>query len=208
MFDDCEQVKPLTQKQEQILQGAMRIFLRFGFANTSMDRIAAEAGVSKQTIYSHFQDKNGLFSALIERVTIRRLQQDLSRTPLDGEPAQVLRRFAEAFLRKMDDPEYIAVLRLVMGESGRFPELAQLFTQTVVQYGCNLISRYLASCPDLNIADPDATARIFLGSLVSFVITQEMLLGKQVLPLEGDRLIHTLIECIVKPALTATCHQE
>ena len=61
-------------KREQILQGATRVFLQHGYAGTSMDRVAAEAGVSKQTIYSHFQDKEGLFTALIERITTRQLK--------------------------------------------------------------------------------------------------------------------------------------
>lgn len=59
-----------TSKQEQILQGAIRVFLKEGYARSSMDRVSAEAGVSKQTIYSHFQDKEGLFKALIERLTL------------------------------------------------------------------------------------------------------------------------------------------
>ena len=54
-----------TPKQEMILQGAVRVFLQLGYAGTSMDRVASEAGVSKQTIYSNFQDKEGLFTALM-----------------------------------------------------------------------------------------------------------------------------------------------
>ena len=56
-------VKPTadrTQKQEQILQGAMQVFLAQGYEGTSMDRIAAAAGVSKHTIYSYFHDKQGV----------------------------------------------------------------------------------------------------------------------------------------------------
>lgn len=52
------------------MQGAIQVFLKKGYAKTSMDRVSAAAGVSKQTIYSHFQDKEGLFKALIERLTL------------------------------------------------------------------------------------------------------------------------------------------
>ena len=55
-------------KVEQILQGAMQEFLVHGYAGTSMDRIAASGGISKATVYSHFQDKQGLFKALVERL--------------------------------------------------------------------------------------------------------------------------------------------
>ncbi len=63
-----------------------------------MDRVAAEAGVSKQTIYSHFQDKEGLFKALMERVTINRFRNFFClEKKLSGEPTIVLRQVAETF---------------------------------------------------------------------------------------------------------------
>jgi AcrR family transcriptional regulator len=79
-----------TPKQEAILQGAVRLFLRSGYAGTSMDRVAAEAGVSKQTIYSHFQDKEGLFQALMERMTIRRFQAAFHMATLQGEDPEAI----------------------------------------------------------------------------------------------------------------------
>ncbi|HEY9851678.1 MAG TPA: TetR/AcrR family transcriptional regulator [Leptolyngbyaceae cyanobacterium] len=187
----------INSKREQILKGAMQVFLHNGYANTSMDRVAAEAGVSKQTIYTHFQDKEGLFRSLIERVTIRRLQAEFQSEPFQGEPTTVLRRLAESILGRMEDPEYIAFLRLVVAESGRFPELAQLYTRTVIQYGYKNLSSYLESNPELNIADPEATARIFFGTLGAFIISQEVLHGKHTMPMEKERLINSLITCIL-----------
>ncbi|MCU0569186.1 MAG: TetR/AcrR family transcriptional regulator [Oculatellaceae cyanobacterium Prado106] len=190
----------LLDKREQILQGAMQVFLSQGYAGTSMDRVAAIAGVSKQTIYSHFQDKEGLFTALIERVTIQRLQRDLGTEGLQGEPRVTLRRLANAYLQKMADEEYLALLRVVMAESTRFPELAQLYTKTVIHKGLSLISTYLKAHPELNLSDPEATARIFIGSLVSFLVTQEILHGKTILPMERDRLVDSLVELVLCPS--------
>ncbi len=195
--NNVKDMSAVHPKREQILRGATRVFLEHGYARTSMDRVAAQAGVSKQTIYSHFQDKNGLFSALFERITIQRLRADLNAVPLEGEPRQALRQLADAFLKKMDDPEYLALIRLVIGESGRFPELAQLFTQTVIQFGYQAISSYLAAHPSLAIRDPEATTRIFLGTLVAFIISQELLLGKLTMPMERSRLIDSLLVYIL-----------
>jgi AcrR family transcriptional regulator len=192
-----------SSKSEQILQGAMRVFLKHGYANTSMDRVAAEAGVSKQTIYSYFQDKEGLFSALIERVTIRRLQREFQSEPIQGQPSTMLRRLAESFLDKMDDLEYIAVLRLVIAESARFPELAQLYTRTVIQRGYRTLSVYFKSHPELNLPDPEAIARIFIGSLSDFILSEEILQGKYSMPMEKERLISSLLRCILGPSATA-----
>lgn len=194
---EADRSASVNAKREQILQGAMQVFLQQGYANTSMDRVAAEAGVSKQTIYSHFQDKDGLFTALIERATIRSLWRDFQPAPFQGEPAIVLRKLAETFLAKMDDPEYIAFLRLVIAESARFPELAQLYTRTVIQYGFRCLSDYFQAHPELQIADPEATARIFMGSLVSFVVAQELLHGKHTIPIEKERIIESLMHCML-----------
>jgi AcrR family transcriptional regulator len=186
-----------ANKRERILWGAMQIFLHHGYASTSMDRVATEAGVSKQTIYSHFQDKEGLFTALIERVTIDRLQSELPAQPFQGEPVVVLRRLAETFLAKMDDPEYLAFIRLVIAESARFPELAQLYGKTVLQYAYSSLGAYFEQHPELKIADPEATARIFFGTLSSFVLAQELLQGKHTMPMAKDRLINSLLHCIL-----------
>lgn len=186
-----------NSKREQILQGAMRVFLGSGYAGTSMDQVATEAGVSKQTIYSHFQDKEGLFIALIERVTIRKFQIEFGLEPLQGEPALLLRRLAEVFLNKMGDQDYISLVRVVIAESARFPELAQLYVRTVIQRGRTILGHYFGSHPELNIADPEATAHIFCGSLVAFVLSQEVLHGKHIVPMEKERLIQSLISLVL-----------
>ncbi len=185
-------------KRDQILQGATRVFLQHGYAGTSMDRVAAEAGVSKQTIYSHFQDKEGLFTALIERVTTSKLKLEFGSESFQGEPAILLRQIAQAYLNKRYDQEYIDLLRVVVAESARFPELAQLYTRTVIQPSCHRLSLYFESHPELNIQDPEAVAQIFFGSLSSFILSQELLYGKQIMPMENERWLNNLINLCYK----------
>jgi AcrR family transcriptional regulator len=189
-----------VEKREQILQGAMAVFLSRGYADTSMDRVAASAKVSKQTIYSYFQDKERLFTSLIGRVTIERIKLEFGTEVLEGEPEVVLRRLAHAYFKKMTDEEYLALFRIVIAESKRFPELAQLYCRTVIQKSQAVLSSYFKSRPELNLPDPEATARIFMGSLVSFLLAQEILHGKTVIPMESDRLIDSLVALLLKGA--------
>jgi AcrR family transcriptional regulator len=190
-----------TDKVEKILQGAMQQFLANGYAATSMDKVAEAAGVSKATVYSHFQDKEGLFRALIEKLARKRFQLILGTQPLQGEPYIVLRGLAKTALNQMvNDPEYQSFERLLMGESARFPELAQVFIGSIAKPAIETISKYLASRPELKIPDPEATARILIGSLVHFVITQEIMHGKDIMPMESDRLIDALTHLIVNCA--------
>ena len=190
-----------ADKIEQILQGAMQEFLARGYASTSMDRVAEAAGVSKATVYSHFQDKKGLFKALIEKLARKRFYSILGSQPLKGEPYVVLRRLAATALDQMvNDQEYQSFERLLMGESARFPELAQVFIYSIAKPAIETITKYLAAHPELKIPDPEATARILIGSLVHFVITQEIMHGKDIIPMEGDRLIDALTHLIVNCA--------
>jgi AcrR family transcriptional regulator len=191
-----------TPKQETILQGAVRVFLQRGYAGTSMDRVASEAEVSKQTIYSHFQDKEGLFKALMERMTIRRFQAAFHTATLQGEPEVLLRQFAETYLNKIVDEEYIALFRVIFAESLRFPELAKLYGRTVIQQGRHLVSDYFRRHPELGFTDPEAIAQIFVGSLVSYVIAEEIFYGKETIPLSRDRLIESLLTLTLSKAIS------
>lgn len=185
-------------KREQILQGATRVFLQHGYAGTSMDRVATEAGVSKQTIYSHFQDKNGLFTALIERVTTRQFQFKFGSEALQGEPTLLLRQIAQGYLNRMEDREFIDLLRVIVAESARFPELAALYTHTVIQPPCHSLSQYFKSHPELQISDPEALAQIFFGSLSAFILSQQVLHGKYTVLMENQRLVDNLVELCCK----------
>jgi TetR/AcrR family transcriptional regulator, regulator of autoinduction and epiphytic fitness len=188
------------EKAKAILEGGMQEFLTHGYAATSMDRVAIAAGVSKATVYSHFGDKEGLFIALIQQ-----LVEVKFRSIFDPSNPEVLQRAPEFVLRELanrmldvatSEPQFLNFMRIILGESGRFPELARAFVRNVEQTSFSLLHGYFANCSQLKISDPEATARIFIGSLVHFLIVQEMLHGKNIVPMERDRLIDTLIDLV------------
>ena len=190
-------------KCEQIIQGAMAEFLKRGYASTSMDRIATAAGVSKQTLYSYFQDKEALFAAIVERMASKQIELLFSNAPLEGKPEVVLREFAiKALTNSMNQPAHLSFMRLMIGESERFPHLTQLFIRSCIQPGIQMLTQYLASHPELNILDPEATARIFAGSLIAFIINMEVMHGKHIFPMDSDRLIDSLIDLLMARADT------
>ena len=185
------------EKSEQILQGAMQEFLANGYAGTSMDKIAKTGGVSKATIYSYFQDKEGLFAALVKRLAAEKFVY-FDTVAESTEPAIALRFVATTILDHANlEPHFLPFLRLVIAESGRFPQLAQIFVRNLTKPGIERLSKYLASRPELKLPDPEATARIFIGSLVHFQLAQDMMHGKEIVPMERDRLIDGLLHLIL-----------
>ena len=82
-----------AEKSATILKGAMKEFLKHGYAGTSMDQIAKVAGVSKATVYSHFGDKESLFNAVIQDLVQEKFQTVMSLDrpeSLGQDPKQVL----------------------------------------------------------------------------------------------------------------------
>jgi TetR/AcrR family transcriptional regulator, regulator of autoinduction and epiphytic fitness len=190
------------EKAKAILEGGMQEFLAHGYAATSMDRVAIAAGVSKATVYSHFCDKEGLFIALIQQlveVKFRSIFGPFNPEVLQLAPEVILRALANRMLDvATSEPQFLNFMRIILGESGRFPELARAFVRNVEQTSFSLLHDYFANCSQLKTSDPEATARIFIGSLVHFLIVQEMLHGKDIVPMERDRLIDTLIDLITR----------
>lgn len=92
------------EKRQVILDGAVKVFIESGYDVSSMDKIAEVAGVSKRTVYNHFQSKESLFQAVVDDFLKQRDQQKpinySSTHPLEEQ----LREFAEAELYLIDDP--------------------------------------------------------------------------------------------------------
>jgi AcrR family transcriptional regulator len=192
-YDATDRAK---DKREKIMQGALRTFLSYGYS-ASMDAIAAEAGVAKQTLYSYFNNKEDLFAALMDRLLEHFVDAGMT-TELRSLPTQAfLRKLAQITLSQMDDWEYVSMLRLVIGESGRFPQLAEVYLVRLVNPGIVKLTQYIKQNDDLAFGDPEAVARIMHGSLINFVIAQEVLGGKHTMPMSRERIINSLIDMVL-----------
>lgn len=188
-------------KTEAILAGGMQEFLAQGYAATSMDRVASAAKVSKATVYSHFQDKETLFIALIGKLVEQKFQLifDMGdREMLEVPPREALRKIAYAVLDiAHNEPQFLNFMRLILGESGRFPQLAQAFVSNIEKTTFSKLRGYFENSPGLYLKDPEATARIFIGSIVHYMIVQELLHGREIIPIDRERIIENLIDMIL-----------
>jgi TetR/AcrR family transcriptional regulator, regulator of autoinduction and epiphytic fitness len=191
-----------SEKSAAILKGAMEEFLKHGYAGSSMDKVAKASGVSKATVYSHFGDKESLFNAVMHDLAKQRLKASIDvQQPQFSEqsPQEVLSAIATKIITNAtQDNIFQDFMRIVIGESGRFPELAKAYVNNLAKPAIETLTQYLKLHPELAIEDPEATVRIMMGSLVYFIMLQEMMHGKDIMPLESDRLINTLVDLIIK----------
>ncbi|UNK50986.1 TetR/AcrR family transcriptional regulator [Lysobacter sp. S4-A87] len=152
-------------KRAAILEAAKRMFTQLGYDGSSMDQIAAEAGVSKLTVYSHFGDKDALFAAAIEA----HCEQSLPSSLFEPSPATPLRdrllTIARAFYAMISAPEAVAGHRMLCTPQVANSALPKLFWEAgpmrVQGDFATLLERRIGA-GELEIADvPRAAGQFF-----------------------------------------------
>jgi AcrR family transcriptional regulator len=171
------------RKRRAILEAATARFLRNGFLGTSMDEIAADAAVSKQTVYKHFDDKESLFREIVA-VTVDEISDSNYEAVLaltdSGDLAADLRELARGQLARVMQPRLLQLRRLVIGETGRFPGLGQLFYERGPGRTIMALARVLERLTErgvLAVEDPVLAAAHFNWLVMSIPLNRAMLLG-------------------------------
>jgi TetR/AcrR family transcriptional repressor of mexJK operon len=148
--DDCAVSLPSRRearrqsRQEAIIEVAARSFLDRGYAATTMSGIAAELGGSKGTLWSYFGSKELLFDAVIERATLDFRRQLLVILNPEDDFDAALRRFCAEYLNKVTSPDAVALHRLVVAETRRFPEVGRTFHERGPRAVQDLLAQFLA----------------------------------------------------------------
>lgn len=150
-----------------IREAAAALFLERGYQGTSMDDIAAAAKVSKQTIYTHFRNKEELFADLVlgNAGRVEEFVDTLTEPVLhDADLEEGLRQLARRYVRFVVRPEVLRLRRLVLGEAGRFPELAATYYEQVPERTCEGLAALLAGLAAqgrIEVGDPLTAANQF-----------------------------------------------
>lgn len=147
------------EKRAAILEAAKNLFPENGFEGTSMDAIAASAGVSKLTVYSHFKDKETLF---VEAVRVKCAQQmplELFDVDASGSLREPLLMIARAFFRLITESQAISLHRLLTSGAGSSSKLAQMFWEAGPQMVQNGFASFLDRVSAAGQLDVTDTAR-------------------------------------------------
>ena len=147
MSQQKKQGRPKSEeKSRQILIAASQLFLEEGFAKTSMDNVAKASGVSKQTVYSHFENKDVLFQAAISS-KCRSYQLDtdeLCELPLTSASfEECLIKIGVQFVRLIQDPQTIGIFRVIIAEAVNNPHVASLFYQAGPQASLDALGQII-----------------------------------------------------------------
>jgi len=154
------------EKRTQILQGAAAVFASDGYEGASMARIAAVAGVSKGTLYNHFDGKAALFTAYVGETCNQHLVRVFDSADHAGDPAEVLRAIGKRMVQMMLSDVGLAIYRVVIAEAAQFPELARGFFEAGPARATAFMAGWLVEETRrgrLSVADPEFAAEQFFN---------------------------------------------
>jgi AcrR family transcriptional regulator len=186
-----------SERPEEILEAALRVFADRGLAGARMDDIAAEAGISKGTLYLYFSGKDELFREAI-REKLARLLEGLASAAPPGEPVQRLERFIRAYFGHLDRPQFANLYRLILAELRTCPELVRFWADEVSGRVMGLLTdivREGVESGDFRAAvPPPVTARMIVGLLVQHAVWSSR---RELFPYLGDRSADDLVDEVV-----------
>lgn len=150
----------------RILDAATELFLKVGYEQASIDAILLQSGGSKSTLYAYFPTKEDLFRSVIDNIVDN---TDLGMTlDVSANARAVLTEFAVGRQRVVLAPRHRAVLRLVIAERERFPDLAQIYWDRGPKRSSAQLVTYLEALRNreiLAVDNAEEAAALFIGML-------------------------------------------
>jgi AcrR family transcriptional regulator len=173
----------MTRKRAVIVDAALKAFLDAGYAETSVNQIAAAAGVSIKTLYRHFESKDDLFSAVMQAACGNMPGTDAPEYDeppawYEAPPEDALPRAGEEYLRHVLSRDQLALYRVVTRDAHRFPELGRRYHEETTGTRDAMFAGYLdlwAEREGWSVRDKRAAAQVFAGLLKARVFDEALL---------------------------------
>lgn len=188
-------------KRSTILRAAHKLLLRDGFSVTSMDAVTQEAGVSKATVYAHFDSKQNLFETLIRLGSENALKAVPSLDRRGGDPRSELLAFFEPLLALVFSGGY-AWSRVLIAEAQRHPDLAEVFYRCTIERLTMMVEQYLAGLVQegvVQVGDVHRAAEALLAMVLLGPLHRVLLLGPHAVDVQAA--LHSGIDVLLQSAV-------
>ena len=192
------QAQVRKEKRTALLDAAQAAFLARGFARSSVNAIAKDAGVSTATLYKHFDTKEDLFGAVTGRMW-QALRSRLDLQALNAAPlAEALHLIGSEYAELLERDDVRGLFRVIVAEAVQFPELGKKLYEHGKGAYLNKLERYLAqrvAAGELAIDDVGLATRQFLGMISDIVLWPSLLVAElKVSAKERDKVVRTAAE--------------
>lgn len=192
-----------SQRRGQILKAALAVFARKGFHGATVAEIAREARLSEGTIYNYFRSKEDLLISLPREILvptfIAPFLAEKGRQPPETFLQEVVTHTLERFLANID------VLRVLISSVPILDEAArEEYLRRTVIFGAEALEKYFQeemARGTYRPLNPAILARAFTGMCIIFVVLQEVLLGKRIVPLAYEEIAREVVDLFLHGAL-------
>ncbi len=172
-------IKPRWERRkdarpQELLAAALELFGEKGYASTRLEDVAKRAGVSKGTLYLYFTNKEELFKAVVREniVSAIGVAED-SIAGFDGHSADLLREVIVGWWQQVGATKSSAITKLMMAESGNFPELAKFYQDEVITRSSMMISSMLergVACGEFRPLDASLMTQVLVAPVLTLML--------------------------------------
>jgi AcrR family transcriptional regulator len=185
-------------RPQEIVAAAFEAFAENGYAATRVEDVANRAGVSKGLLYLYFDTKEALFRAVIRHVVGKRVNKLIRIVEQsDSSTEAFMRGPMLAFMQGIPGSPVPVVIRLLLAEGDRHPDLVDFYFENVVEKGLQAISRMVERGVERGEFRPSAVndlPQLFLAPMMLSMVWK-LLFGKR--SLDTDRLMETQLDMII-----------
>ncbi len=185
----------------ELVSAALELFVEKGYAGTRLDDVAARAGVSKGTLYLYFENKEELFKAVVRENIVARISQSADEIlHYDGSSAELLRRLMTTWWEEYGSHTAGGIGKLMMAESGNFPEIARFFLEEVIEPWHRMLAAVIqrgAERGEFRTVKPDMFARVVTGPLVMLSLWKHSFGACSHQPLDANEYLATHLDIVL-----------
>lgn len=191
----------LPAKAMQVVEAARSLFTEHGFAAVSMDQVAKSAGVSKATVYAHFQSKEQLFVAIVSNACRSYAETVLPEVRDAPDIRAAMTRIGHAIAAFLTAPRTMAVYRIIVAEGPRFPDLARGWYENGPRSFKRLLTGFLSEAVakgQLKIDNPRLAAELFCGMVRGPLYIQVLLDCDDPESPDADTVVNGAVEMFLR----------
>lgn len=187
-------------RPDEVLDAAIELFAKRGYAATTVEQIATHAGLSKGSVYLYFPSKKALLEGLVHRAVAPIADMAIGMiASYRGDPRPVIRQFLSMVVKELGDKKSFAVPKLVIREAVNAPEIAKMYRDEVLDRAIPALTALIAQGVEgghIRAVDPDLTVRSIMGPVLMHIMLAEVF---DIKPAEGiamDRLVENHLQIL------------
>ena len=195
-------------RPQELLAAALDLFVERGYAGTRLDDVASLAGVSKGTLYLYFENKEDLFKAVVRENIVTALvdAEDLI-AGFEGHSSELLRKLVMNWWNRIGQTKLSGISKLMMAESGNFPDVARFYHEEVVSRGeallVSVVERGIAR-GEFRDVDANQAKLVLIAPVLMLMLWKHSFAGCRSEPIDTKAYLDCLLDLLTRGLETGT----